>query len=261
MIFFFRKKRTKAVYILYMWKFLFPTYCLYCGKESENLICKTCMSELQKYKILNFTENRCKVCFHKLNPIHNECAFCRSRFLFFEKVYALYEYNSFTKKILIEWKYQNQRNLFYIFLEDLVNIILQEQPDRIAFIDSGKSSKKYRNYNHLEDLVKAIYNKVKIPYGGDIKKVKNIKQSKNKQIQRFFEVLNSFELTKKNVHIKKYIIIEDTITTGATINEVSRILKLNHIENIVIVSIFLEDIKEDSLWISYQKVNKKISSF
>lgn len=244
-----------------MWKFLFPSYCLYCGKESEDLICNGCRLELEQYKIFNSTENRCNICFHKFDPNHKECYFCKSRFLFFDKVYALYEYNYFTKKILLEWKYQNQRKLYQFFLDDVIKLILQENPDRIGFIDSGKNSNRYRNYNLLKDLAKAIHLRTNIPYGGDIKKIKKIKQSKNKQINRFFDILNSFELTSKISFVKKYIVLEDTITTGATINEVSRILKGNNVETVVILSIFLEEIKEESLWTPYQKVSKKILLF
>lgn len=241
-----------------MLKFLFPNYCIYCGIEAKESICKKCWEQFQTFKIID-SEHRCNRCFHKLNPDNPECYFCKSRFLFFDKVYSLYEYNSFTKKALIEWKYQNQRSLYKFFVEDIAKIINIEKPDRVGYINSGKLSKNYRNYNILKDLCFNISKMIQIPFYSDILKIKKNKQSKNKQFDRFFEVLFSFELTNKIQEINKYLLIEDTITTGATINEVSRILKKERVKKVIIVSIFLEEIQEGSLWKPLVEINKMIS--
>ncbi|MFN3604938.1 MAG: ComF family protein [Leptonema sp. (in: bacteria)] len=242
-----------------MWGFLFPSYCVYCGAETKNMVCRKCWRQFQKFKILHKTENRCSVCFHKLNSINHQCDFCQSRFLFFNKVYALYEYNSFTKKILLEWKYQNQREIYKLFLKDILKTVSKETPDRIGIIGSSKISKNFRNYNILEDIAKEVSYSLKIPFGHDIIKTKKTKQSQNKQINRFFDVLFSFELTQKISNINKYLIIEDTITTGATINEVSRLLKKQNVREVMIISIFMEEIKEGSLWSPLPKANKMMS--
>jgi predicted amidophosphoribosyltransferase len=44
------------------------------------------------------------------------------------------------------------------------------------------------------------------------------------------------------------LLIEDTTTTGATINEAARLLKEAGVKEVIVLSIFLEDFEEESLW-------------
>ncbi len=239
-----------------VFNFLFPNYCIICKKESREVLCKNCWKELRKHR-LKFDEHRCLKCSHKL--LNHECLFCSSRFVYFDKLIGLYEYNSFTKKILLEWKYENHENIYRLFIKDILKIIQREQPDRIGYISSSKFGRQYRSYDVLEKLVKTLSSKTNIPYGKDIIKIKKSKQSQKKQFERFFHILFSLGLTYKFTGINKYLLIEDTTTTGATINEVSRILKESGIQSVIIVSIFLEEFEEESLWNPSYEINKMIS--
>jgi len=227
--------------------FLFPHYCILCGKESREVLCLQCWKKLKRsYFILDQHKERCKKCFHLLH--NGKCFFCESRHLYFDQLFALYEYNSFTKNILLDWKYHNNEKVYRIFVKDILKLINQINPERLGFISSSKFGKDYRSYDVLESLVNTLHKKTMIPYNKDIIKIKKNKQSKGKQNERFFNVLFSFGLTKKFKLINKYLIIEDTITTGATINEAARLLKEMGVEKVYIISIFLEDVEEDSLW-------------
>lgn len=233
--------------------FLFPNYCVICKKESKEALCLNCLRELKKHK-LRYDHHRCKKCSHKL--VQNICLFCTSRHIYFDKLIGLYEYNDFTKKILLSWKYENNENIYRIFIKDLIKVIQLEQPDRLGFISSSKFGKQYRSYDVLEKLVKTVSIQTNIPYGIDIIKIKKNKQSQKKQVDRFFHTLFSFRLTHNIIGINKYLLIEDTTTTGATINEVSRMLKDNGIKTVIILSIFLEEFEEESIWNPSYETNK-----
>ncbi|GIX42318.1 MAG: amidophosphoribosyltransferase [Leptospiraceae bacterium] len=226
--------------------FLFPNYCIFCNKESKEVLCFECWKKFKTYSLRNQNTKRCKKCFHPLKQ--NQCLFCSSRYLYFDHLIALYEYNSFTKSLLLDWKYSNNNIVYRIFLKDILKIIKEYKPDRIGYITSSKFGKNYRSYDVLETLVKKIHKTTGIPCGKDIKKIKSNKQSQGKQNERFFNILFSFGLTVKLNVINKYLLIEDTITTGATVNEVARILKQEGIKEVLILSIFMEDIEEESLW-------------
>ncbi len=235
-----------------IYNFFFPDYCIYCGKESKLPLCSSCLYKFKKHKLTN-RENYCNKCNHLLRD--SICYFCSSRYVFFDKLIALYEYNTFTKPILWEWKYQNYKDVYKLFVKDLIKIIQLEKPNRIGYISSHNFGKNYRSYDVLEALVKKLNSLTNIPYGKDILKIKKIKQSQKKQEDRFFEILFSFQLTKKFPLINKYLLVEDLVTTGATINEVARLLKEKGIKNITVVSIFFEDFIEESIWNPYQKVS------
>jgi competence protein ComFC len=225
--------------------FLFPQYCTTCGRESKEALCLRCWKNFKKYFILN-QKNRCPKCSHQLK--NDTCLFCNSRHLFFDQLIALYEYNSSTKTLLLDWKYSNNANVYRIFLKDVLKIVKTIQPDRMGYISSSKFGKKYRSYDVLEKLLKEIHKSTQIPYGKDIRKIKKNKQSKGKQAERFFNVLFSLGLTIEFHPINKYLLIEDTTTTGATINEAARLLKEAGVKEVIVLSIFLEDFEEESLW-------------
>ncbi len=233
--------------------FINPNYCIYCKKESENVICKDCWSQFEKHKL---SENRCKKCYHFI--LQDTCHFCSSRFIYFDSLIAFYEYNSFTRKALLEWKYKGVHSVYKFFLHDLIKTIQRIQPDRIGFIRSGKHGTHYRSFEVLETLVKEASKNTQIPFSSDLVKVKKIKQSKNKQLERFFDVLFSFRLTKEIKGINKYLLVEDLVTTGATSNEASRVLKENKVREVYIVSIFMEEMQEDSIWNQYQNQKRMI---
>ncbi|MCS7204529.1 MAG: phosphoribosyltransferase family protein [Leptospiraceae bacterium] len=231
--------------------FFFPNYCVECGKESKEALCFDCWKEFKKSSLKKSTNNRCEICYHKKH--NGKCKFCSSRFLYFDSLYALYEYNSNTRKVLLDWKYQNYKAVYRLFVSEVVKYVKKIQPNRIGFIGSQKFKKNTRSYEVLELLVRQVSKKTNVPWGKDIVKIKTTKQSKNKQLERFLAISTSFELTKEIKYVDKYLLVEDTVTTGATINEVSRLLKEIGIKEVHVLSIFLEDFDEEYYGVHNEK--------
>ena len=100
--------------------------------------------------------------------------------------------------------------------------------DIIIPVPISKKRKKERGYNQSLLIARKISSKEKIKLGDKvISKVKNNNtQSKLNKEERAENVKNVYKITKdKEIINKNILLIDDIYTTGATLNECSRMLK------------------------------------
>ena len=155
---------------------------------------------------------------------------------------ALFDYrNELAKQAIWEIKYRKNEKLATIFCELFYEFILDELADKALFSDfknpilapipSSKKRLKERGYNQCELIVKEL---MRIDGGNNftlcedsLEKTKDspsqtsVKNRKKRlqNIKGCFAVSNPEKIKGSNI-----ILIDDVITTGATMNEASRIL-------------------------------------
>ena len=106
--------------------------------------------------------------------------------------------------------------------------------DFIVYIPSSKKAIRDRGFNQCEYLAEEISKNLSISVCKDIIKNKNIKEQKllSKE-ERYKNIKGAFSLkTDKNIKNKKLLLLDDVMTTGSTINTISRLLKENGAEKI-----------------------------
>lgn len=158
-----------------------------------------------------------------------------------DKYKALFQYqNKIARKAIWEIKYNDNRKITEKFSKLLYEYILEEMSDEFAFgnfntpiivpIPKGKASLKERGFNQCELIVKEImkFDKEKnFSYSFEaLKKIKNTPhQSKQKnRANRLKNLTGCFWADENIVKDKCIILIDDVITTGATMNEASKTL-------------------------------------
>ena len=101
------------------------------------------------------------------------------------------------------------------------------EAEAIVFIPSSKRALKDRGFNQCEFLAKEISRRSDIKIYKDIIKAKNIKEQKTlSKEDRIKNVKDAFKIKdKNNIKGKKIILLDDVITTGATLFECEKILK------------------------------------
>lgn len=83
-----------------------------------------------------------------------------------------------------------------------------------------------RGYNQAALLSEIISQECDIKINDIMRRIKNTKsQTKLDEQARRKNVLNAFALKSNTIENKKIILIDDVMTTGATINECARVLK------------------------------------
>lgn len=203
---------------------LFPVKCISCGKTGS-FLCLTCLSLSP--------------------PAERESA---------KWIFPLYDYRyPIIKKSLWLLKYKNRKKLASVFAEILYEKILEElselfimenfhEPILIPIPLSGKRYRE-RGYNQAELICRELIKinnlrlSARADYGVDLKlengiliKIKDTEHQahiKNRHL-RLKNIVGSFAIKKEKEDLIKnrnIILIDDILTTGATLSEARKVLK------------------------------------
>ena len=176
-------------------------------------------------------KNSCIICQSEFVGI---CPLCKSkikRVKEFNGVLSYGYYNGVLKKLILEFKYNKNFVAGSILVDFLCDLIIENQIDidYIVYIPSSKKTIKNRGFNQCEYLAKEINKNLDISICNDVIKNKNVKEQKllSKE-ERCKNIKGAFKLkTDKNIKNKKLLLIDDVMTTGATLYECEKLLKEN----------------------------------
>ncbi|KKQ70667.1 MAG: amidophosphoribosyltransferase [Candidatus Peregrinibacteria bacterium GW2011_GWC2_39_14] len=191
---------------------LFPVLCVACGKEGGYL-CKNCLP-----KIWN---KRCKYRISTKGGIHLD-----GSFFVFE-----YEKNSAVLKLIQKLKYTFSTEIaeilsefLYAQFEDVLTEIQKSQNWAITFVPIYRKRFLWRGFNQAELIARIIAYKSGIPMHQYLVKTKNTAtQVGLDSIGRIINLRGAFCVTREVR--KNVILIDDVLTTGATMNECAKVLK------------------------------------
>lgn len=209
-----------------MWKHLlnlfFPKVCLGCLtflKTNEATICTQCRHEMpltQHY--LNHTNEAFKKFYGKIDIVH------ASAFLSFHK-------NGIVQELIHHLKYKKQEEvgslLGYWYAEDLKKIRPEIPFEIIVPVPLHPKKFKERGYNQTAAFGKTLAESLSLEYNDQIlfRKTYSKTQSKKNLLGRFKGIENAFSVkNSEENHNKHFVIVDDVLTTGATLEACSRAL-------------------------------------
>lgn len=210
-------------------KLLFPENlkCIICKNEifdnAYNCICKNCLVKIE------LITNPCPRCGDNMANENTYCLNCKSRKeTFFDRSRSVCLYSDVAKSLVLKSKFSSQKYLaknMAAFMIDVYNVS-HFDCDCITFVPSGKKRTKERGYNIAELLANNIALKLNLPVINTMERIKEQHQinknykSRQENIKDAYKILDNINLKNKTI-----LLVDDVITTGATINECSRILK------------------------------------
>lgn len=207
--------------------FFFPYHCILCNDKAnrELDLCINCE------EFLPWLKNVCAYCAAPLAfPTQSACGTCLKKPLPFHKLYVFFSYTEIIKKFVIGLKFQ-QRLVYAHILGALLAEKISSQyqneklPDIIIPIPLHKKRLNERGFNQVIELARPISKKLNIPI--DYKRCKRIvntaAQSKLPANQRSNNMKNAF-VAHRNLAYQHIALLDDVITTGHTITEMSRAL-------------------------------------
>ncbi len=238
--------------------FILPRNCINCksiiGKDYSGLnLCSNCYSKIKK-----IAPPYCNICgtpFHLKTEYHRICSDCQKNKPKYYSLYAALEYNNeITMTLIHAFKYGKK----YFLAQDLAFFMLEaarinypglnlKEIDFILPVPLHTRKKRERGFNQSELLAEYISEYTNIPYKTDIlfRKKDTISQSNLDKNIRKKNIKNAFALNKPQlIKNKKILLIDDVSTTGATVNECSKILLKEGSEKIQVL-VFAKTIKTD----------------
>lgn len=156
------------------------------------------------------------------------------------KVYSIAYYGYSVKKLILDFKYKNNFSSGEFLGNLLLNRLneLNEEFEYITYVPSSKKKIKKRGFNQCKVLAKYLECNTNMSCIELLQKTNDIKEQKHLNAKdRKSNIKNAFSLLNdKNVENKKVLLIDDVITTGATIEEcINELKKIKNIQLTVMV--------------------------
>lgn len=153
-----------------------------------------------------------------------------------ECFYPLF-YNNFIKSKIKQFKYKSDTYLVKPFVEILYNFVNQSNLkfDYISFIPMYIKDEYKRGYNQSYLLAKYLAKALDKPIIDILSKSKATKhQNKLDRKERLHNLENAFQIKRlEGLNSKTILLVDDLVTTGSTLNVVSKLILENYDLNLI----------------------------
>lgn len=211
--------------------------CIVCDDEisGENQygLCDKC------FKKLEFIGDKC--CIRCGKPSDNEakyCLLCQNETRYFDMARSAVKYKGDIQRLILEYKFHNKRYLGK-YLAKFIEHVVEEynlKYDIVVPIPLSKAREKERKYNQVTEMLR--HTKLSPVVDALTKTRDNERQSLMAGKERRDNVHGVYAVTDKAVVKGKCILlVDDIITTGATVNEASRVLMVAGAKSVTAISV------------------------
>lgn len=237
---------------------IYPPKCV-CGKifkinDINRHLCPECMEAIGNAEYIN----KCVKCGRETK--NQLCTYCEIYIknhdeFYFLKNYPLFTYDGLGRRLIHDYKYRGNLELTYAFEKIffnwyMKNIFLVNKFDLIIPIPMFEGKKKDRGFNQSELLAKMISKNTNIPFDTEsLVRIKNTKiQNRLNILDRHVNLDNAFLVKKPSIiKGKNILLVDDIFTSGSTIINAAKALKINNANSIssITLSITKEKIDEE----------------
>ncbi|MDH7475991.1 MAG: phosphoribosyltransferase family protein [Microgenomates group bacterium] len=219
---------------------LFPKTCFGCG-HLGTYFCQSCVKHLIKIK-----NDTCPYC-NKASPLGLTHPVCRRK-NGLDGAVSLFYYSGLFKRIIKKIKYRLVREAQKEFFDQIGLLIIDKmikykKIDQNFYVQPIPLSKKrlhQRGFNQAEPLANFLTKFLNFRPGDFLirKKETAIQAQLKNSRDRYFNLKGAFSLNStSSPKNKKIILVDDIITTGTTVKEAARVLKIGLAEKVIAFSL------------------------
>jgi ComF family protein len=222
----------------YLRLFFYPEICVLCSKQlklSEEEICLICEANLPEFTYAFFDGNPVEQLFYNNTPINGANAFLS----FIE--------SGKTQRLIHALKYNGRTKIGLLLGEKAANHSLKTNPEYmpeiIIPVPLHMSKERKRGFNQCNYIAEGIANvyKCSIDLNNIKRKHNTSSQTEKNRFERFNNMKEVFTTVDYTIfHNKHVMIVDDVITTGATLNAICEEVLKSRPKSIVVYGIALK---------------------
>lgn len=218
---------------------LYPPHCYLCGQplEEHRYICRDCLSSFKE-----ITGPICERCGKPAPDSGGLCEDCSDgdREFFLARSFGLYEPGGGLAESIKGLKYEGERAL----ARDLAPLLgqegnseLLERAEAVAFVPLSSEKLERRGFNQAELLARSLARAENLPVIETLyKSMETRPQADLGRADRLINVQGSFAY-RREIEFDSVLLVDDVFTTGATVDECSKVLKRAGTERIYVATL------------------------
>jgi ComF family protein len=203
---------------------LLPSACLLCGTACGAVpVCVDCRAELPA-----LPPHCCPICLE--TTTHGErCGACLAHPPHFSGLVALYAYAFPLDRLVLMLKYEARLALARWWAEALATRLAADGADAVLPVPLHSERLAERGYNQAEILARPLARALQLPLLADVleKCRATPQQSASDRKSRRKNLRNAFTLHSQalpSIRGKRLLLVDDVLTTGATLDEIAHLL-------------------------------------
>lgn len=192
--------------------FIFPPVCGICCKYEESYICKECENKLKVFMNYNIRE------------VNNKS---------YQKHLWLFRYEGIIRDIILDYKFNEKSYIYLAISKMIINnkeaIDFFKKADYVIPVPIHKKRYKERGYNQCNLVAKRISSILNVKYLPNtlLKNKNTLPQSSLNSLGRIENIKEAFSVRKDvDFNGKTVILFDDIYTTGSTVEECCKQLKI-----------------------------------
>jgi ComF family protein len=228
-----------------LFQFFLPPQCPCCEKfleEGQQGVCPNCLSEI--HWIVPPFCSICGIPFISKEIEDHPCGACMTHRKYFTIARALGTFEGSLQEAIYRWKYEGKTYLTPFLAEWMAEGLNRywepDSHDLLIPVPLHPQRLRQRGFNQALLLVKELSRQTGIPYPKTIlqKKKSTIPQVNLSGVEREKEVRGTFHVIgREGLLGKSVLLVDDVYTTGATVNECSKVLLRGGAERVDVLTL------------------------
>ena len=208
--------------MLFQARRLLPQDCVLCGAASDDIICPGCCADLPP-----LPEQRCTTCAQP-SPDGLTCGRCLAHPPHFDRTHAVFAYAYPLDRLVQAFKYGHRLALGRYFGQRIADLVAHEAVDLIVPLPLHGERLRERGFNQALELARPLARHLHRPLTTTIcQRIRHTAaQADLPWKERAKNMRGAFRCTD-DLSGQRILLVDDVMTTGATLDECARTLKLH----------------------------------
>ncbi len=234
----------------------FSSACCIChGPSTYQPLCKTCRDRYSRELAASFTGKRCRYCGRLLISEEQVCTECRIEDSLFPRYstllsepFPLFSYLGTRKRLLTTWKITGQRSLSFLYAGWVYTVLSQRYAGLpVVPVPPRRNKLKKTGWDQIEHLCRILEAVYGVTVLRVLERTTTIQQKKLNRQQRLGSEGAGYvplpenklrRVMKQQPVPKRVVLLDDVITTGATVVHAALALQQAGVETVIPLSLF-----------------------